>query len=894
MKTDGGRGNLSETLGSLAAKCLKVPADELERDVPLTRYGLDSMATIELTAALERALDLPLSDTVLLEYPDLQSLERYLASAGSGPLASGGGADQMRDDSVLPADIRPAAPPVRGGATPAVLLTGATGFLGSFLLKSLLRKTKWTVCCLARPAGGRSGGERIRATMQSYGIWSDEFDRRIEVFEGDLASPLLGLDKEGYEALASGTEAVYHAGADVNWVYSYGALRRVNVWATRELLRLACAARTKPFCFVSSIGVCYSTAGPREVGEDDDMHPYLRGLHLGYAQSKCVAEELVRQAGKRGVPFAIFRPSLITGDRSSGAVHTDDFLSRLIKAMVLMRVAPDLDWVMDCCPVDYVADAIVALSRDAAPECVYHLVNPSPRHWREFILWMNFYGYDVGTVPYRDWLGLLLENGREEGHPLRELLPFFSTEVPGEGGLTLPELHEESRRSHVSGERTRSALEGLSLGTPRLGADLLDRYFQEYVDSGFLPGTFGDGQRGKGGERTVSDTELLSGVLRDFLERENIEVLEVRKERLGSEHSIISELTSWKYGNAAGLDRCRVLFSGDGGDHEELTVIVKRKVRDEHAIDVAVQVAGYCSPGLGRAFARHRGGIGLAGSHVREIGIYRQGGERFHRHVPVVMGSRCDDAKGEWILVLEDISGLDMIDSADNRESWSGRKIESVIRGLATLHSIWLGREQELRGQVWIGPIVDSARRARMEDLWSALAEEAGDRFCSWGGSEMRKIQARLVGEVNSRWRRLDQMPLTLIHNDFNTRNIALRSEDETLRLCAYDWELATVGVPQHDLAEFLCFALSDRADLTEVSRYLELHRSAIEEEAQVRIDRHEWEEGFRLSLHDLLVDRFGMYAIVDRFRPMRFLPRVVSNWRRLYELFAPEEVRRR
>ncbi len=887
-------GDLSDILAALAAGCLNVPTGDLERNVPLTRYGLDSIATIELTAAIERTLDRRLSDTVLLEHPDLDSLERYLTSADAGVAVFQGGMEQMVSDSVLSPDIRPVAPPMRGSAGGGVLLTGATGFLGGFILRSLLQKMHVKVHCLARPAGGRSARDRIRTSMLGWGIWKADFDSRIEVVEGDIASPLLGLERKRYEALSDETDAVYHAAANVNWVYSYGALRNTNVSGTRELLRFACTARTKLFHFISSVSVCYSTAGPREVSEDDDVHPFLQGIHLGYAQSKCVAEALVCQAGERGVPVAIFRPSLVTGDRSSGAVKTDDLLSRLVKATILMGTAPDLDWNMDCCPVDYVADAIVSLASSGERKRIFHLVNPVQRHWREFVLWLNLYGYEVKIVPFREWLELLVLESRATDHPRRELLPFFSNEPAGEGGLTLPELYEESRRSRVNGDQTLRALQGYSLGSPRLGASLLDRYFQSYVDSGFLPEASNGWRTRKGRAQTVSDEDLLSDIFRGILGRDKVKVLEVKMEPLNSEHSIISELASWKYGNAAGLDRCRVMFSKNGGAPEALTVIVKKKARDEHAIDVAIQVAGQCSPAMGRAFARHGWEIGLAGSHVREIGIYLQRNKSFRRHMPAVLGSRCDDERGEWILVLEDISSLDMIDSAHSIETWSEVRIESALRGLASLHSVWFGREEKLMGQPWLGPVVSGKKRAQMGDLWSALAENACRRFSEWAGPDMRELQRRLVEEVDSRWQRLDEMTRTLTHNDFNSRNIALRREGKEMRLCAYDWELATVGVPQHDLAEFLCFVLAPGADRREVFHYLEFHRAELEREARVKIDPNEWVEGFGLSLHDLLVDRFGMYAMIDCFRPQRFMRRVVSTWRNLYGLFPLEEVLRK
>jgi thioester reductase-like protein len=88
-------------------------------------------------------------------------------------------------------------------------------------------------------------------------------------------------------------------------------------------------------------------------------------VHLGYAQTKIVAEALVREAGRRGLPIAIYRPSLIAGDTGTGAFNADDLLTLLIRGCIRMGLAPDLDWALDCEPVDVVSAGILAPRTDA-------------------------------------------------------------------------------------------------------------------------------------------------------------------------------------------------------------------------------------------------------------------------------------------------------------------------------------------------------------------------------------------------------------------------------------------------------------------------------------------------------------------------------------------------
>jgi len=530
---------------------------------------------------------------------------------------------------------------------------------------------------------------------------------------------------------------------------------------------------------------------------------------------------------------------------------------------------------------------VVRLAGCGASPRVFHLVSPTPRHWRELVLWMNLFGYSVQLIPYREWLGRLQGEATVPGHPLRELVPFFSREPSGEGGLTLPELFEETRRNRIRDAATRRILDEWPLGNPGLEANLLDRYFRAYIDSGFLPHVPVHRPAVAGG--APLGASVFTRLLRHFEDDRTLTVANVALRHDGPGHSIISELTSWRHGSAAGLDKYRLTVVRDGGSRKTLGVVVKKKPRDRQVIDVAGRIAEQCSPALGRAFGRFGGSIGLAGSDIREVGVYRQRDSRFRRHAPALIGTVLDRKRGERALVLEDISGLELIDTPDDIEGWTQDCIEAAIRGLAELHAIWYGRERPLLRRPWLGPVVTASRRQAMRPLWKALAEFAAPRFAAAGGPDLPHLQQRLLATVGARWRRLDGLPRTLIHNDFNPRNIALRREAAGLRLCAYDWELATIGAPQHDCAEFLCFVLSPQVDRSEVRHYVALHQSALERAVGRPIPAEPWELGFRLGLHDLLLDRFAMYALIDRFRPQRFLARVVATWRALYEYYPLE-----
>ncbi len=884
-------------LTEAVSRSLKLPPSELKPEVPLTRYGLDSLAAVEIATAIAGRLGREVPETLLFDHPDIRSLARYIHTHGerAGGIAAEADAarsawDQMLADGVLPSDIEPAAGPPATRVR-SILLTGATGFLGTRLLHALLRDTDADIYCLVRAASSAEGARRIEQALADQGHWQPALAPRIHAVVGDIRWPHLGVTDETFDTLCRTIDVVYHCAAAVNWTFSYLGLRQVNVLATRELLRLACRFRAKPFHFVSSVGVCYSTAGPAIVSERDDVWRYLRGIHLGYAQSKSVGEALVRQAAARGLPVKIYRPALVAGDSRSGISNHDDFLSLLIKGCIEMRAAPDLNWMVDCCPVDYVADAVARLSRDTQdPLDVLHLVNPGARHWRECVLWMNLFGYPVRLEPYETWLTRLAAEAGTPAHPLYALRPFFEAQPAGVQGLRLPQLYEEHRRSRLSDTETASRLLVARLRCPPLNARLLDRYFQTYIQRRFLPCVEQRPGRSNAGSEITLDADFFTPMLRDRYRNPALRVRGVSVDDHVSGHSIIAELTSWRYGRTAGLFGARLdLEPADSSAPGELEVIVKVKPDDREVLEVAERVAALCAAPLGHAFRRHKRRTALAGCHVREIAIYQQSDERFRRHTPIVYGTVRDDERSIWLVVLEKLRAMELMNTADDVSGWRRAHIEAAVRGLAELQAIWYRREAELLRQPWLRPVFSVRAMVELTDLWAALADHAGRYFSRWCGPAVIALQRELIARIDDWWRDLDTLPRTLIHNDFNPRNVAFRRARAGHRLCVYDWELATLGVPQHDLAELLCFVLPASASGQEIAYYLEAHRRALERASDDAIDAGSWRLGFHRSLCNLLVNRLPMYTMVHAFRPQRFLPRVLRTWRTLYAHFSGE-----
>jgi thioester reductase-like protein len=364
-----------------------------------------------------------------------------------------------------------------------ILLTGATGFLGAFLLHELLEKTRAEIYCLVRCTDEEDGRARLLARLEGYlpGV-RHEVSRIIPV-PGDLSQPQLGLTVEGFQMLAGKIDAVYHSAAMVNWIYSYEQLKPANVNGIREILKLTSQVKIKPLHYVSTLAV-FPLVGNAEasVAREDDTLDHGGALHGGYTQSKWVAEKLVMLARSRGLPVAIYRPGMITGHSRTGAWNTSDFTCQMLKSWVNAGFVPDLDAAMDMTPVDYVSSAIVQLSRsEGYLGQVFHLANPKPVDVQRLYAFMRSFGYGLEPVPYNQWRATLIALAeRTEEKAVRSLTPILSVE------------ESEGAPRWVGGvprfdcTNTLNALAHTGIRCPPVDEAVLNTYFTYLTRSGFL------------------------------------------------------------------------------------------------------------------------------------------------------------------------------------------------------------------------------------------------------------------------------------------------------------------------------------------------------------------------------------------------------------------------
>ncbi|MEV6839021.1 thioester reductase domain-containing protein [Streptomyces sp. NPDC051133] len=239
-----------------------------------------------------------------------------------------------------------------------ILLTGATGFLGSHMLLDLLRHSDAHIHCLVRAADQEAAVARLGEALKSHRLpWSSEVRRRVTVLPGDIRRPRLGLSDELWHTLAHELDCVVGVAAAVDFLRGYQSLRASNVLGALTLAELAATGRPKPLHHISSIAV-FNEVGITSMGEDDPL-AHVDRLVSGYDQSKWAAEVALRRARDHGLVVTALRPGGIGGHTKTGACNPQDLSSGLISAFGRLRTVPAFRY-LNAAPVDWVSRVAVA------------------------------------------------------------------------------------------------------------------------------------------------------------------------------------------------------------------------------------------------------------------------------------------------------------------------------------------------------------------------------------------------------------------------------------------------------------------------------------------------------------------------------------------------------
>jgi thioester reductase-like protein len=262
-----------------------------------------------------------------------------------------------------------------GDMSGAILMTGATGFLGMETLTRLIDRGEKEIVAVVRAEDDDGAQKRLAAVLESLYDEPRQAAARVRAVRGDVLEPCLGLSEEDREVLIGSVDRIVHCAASISFELPLQQAREINAGGVARLIELgraiAAGGRLRQLVHVSTAYVSGRHSG--RFGEEDlDLGQEFRNT---YELSKHEAEHLLREASD--LPAVIARPSIVVGHRASGWTPAFNVIYQPIRAFergLLQEVPARPDSIVDFVPVDYVADGIVALLDDPEASGTYHLV----------------------------------------------------------------------------------------------------------------------------------------------------------------------------------------------------------------------------------------------------------------------------------------------------------------------------------------------------------------------------------------------------------------------------------------------------------------------------------------------------------------------------------------
>ncbi len=371
----------------------------------------------------------------------------------------------------------------------AYFVTGATGFIGRFLVQELLATRSDHVFVLVRPRSQR----KVERLIDQWG-----HPDRITTVPGDLEDAALGVDPAWVAEHTGTIDHFFHLAAVYDMTAQDERNESLNVGGTRNALELAADLDAGVFHHVSSI----AASGDFPGFWDETMFDVGQQLPSPYHRTKFESEKVVRE--ESAVPWRVYRPSMVVGHSETGEMDKVDGPSYFFPLLKLLRdrlpswtplVGLDLGDT-NVVPVDYVARAMAWLAH--VPGCdgqAFHLVDPQPTRTIDLV---NTLAEAAGSPRFatpvdRSITGVvptgLLPKALRPGVLARTVLrsapaQLALRETVGRLGLPPQVVEHVSFPTRYGARATERALEGSGLAVPELStyAEQLWTFWEEQLD----------------------------------------------------------------------------------------------------------------------------------------------------------------------------------------------------------------------------------------------------------------------------------------------------------------------------------------------------------------------------------------------------------------------------
>jgi len=298
-----------------------------------------------------------------------------------------------------------------------ILLTGATGYLGSHILKELINLTDYKIYCIVRRKSKVSSLKRLKEILHYYlgDFGNAEIDERITVIDGDLSLDNLGLSDDDYKELSTKIDSILHAAANVNHYGEYKLFYKDNVLPVINLCDFAANHKKKSFHYISTRSVCEEASSKEtefHVFDEDTLPNKLALSDNVYVRTKLEGEIEALKARATGLDVSIYRIGNLVFNSTTGKHQknlNDNAFSQIVRTYLNIGFIPKIIDRSEMSCVDLTAKAICVLfDKTGLENQIFHLYNPHIIALFD-ILTHKELGVDLQKVELEEFIDILCE-----------------------------------------------------------------------------------------------------------------------------------------------------------------------------------------------------------------------------------------------------------------------------------------------------------------------------------------------------------------------------------------------------------------------------------------------------------------------------------------------------
>ncbi len=356
-----------------------------------------------------------------------------------------------------------------------------------------------------------------------------------------------------------------------------------------------------------------------------------------------------------------------------------------------------------------------------------------------------------------------------------------------------------------------------------------------------------------------------------------VKVLRLESYDIDNSSSILTTLNQSQEGLSVGHYGYTVVYQVNG-IMKKKNMVLKMKTYGNKTSEMLSGLSSHLESGLSKVYPEYAHLMGFHYSHYKELEVYEKCS---HDILPEIFGIYRNENIGVFMILMEDLTPYRHLNTVMNPETWTLDELKVCLTDLASWHKYAHSLVDDFKTTEWKHDIPETGYfNAIMPVLTELLENIKGLELVSSSQYQLLEKQLKELPD-HAKW--LDGFPKTVIHNDCNLRNSCLRPSNTDVSLLLYDWELATIQVPHYDLAEFICFVITNDTKFL-IPQIVDAYYVSLIQDNIFYQEKKDFIKVLQRCASQFAIHRLGLYAMAHRLTPYPFLARVYKGYFLLHE----------